>query len=502
MSCGLSLHDLTRVRRSGHLFPNIHTMKKLLLALLFLPAVALGQAPKAFNYQSVVRDALGEPLAGQNVSFRMSIRQGVPPGTVVYQETHNTTTNAHGLANLQVGLGNILVGAFGLIDWSLGSYYLQSELDVNGGSAYVDMGSMQLLSVPYALFAGSSTGGGNTLDGAYDQGGLGAGRAITVDAGEVDLSTATPNGIALRTTHNASGVAILANSLDPNNTFSTVQSATNSTSNIASAVIGSTTGAAWGVSGQVDAAATAESAVYGSNLRTNGGHGVLGIGFNGVVGQTDQSTGNAMYAENFDAIAPLGNGIAVAGSGYWGVVGQDRYLGSEAGAYGVLANGELGATGLKSFIIDHPLDPADRFLKHFSLESNEVLNVYRGNATFDGNGEAVVEMPDYYEHINTDPSYQLTPIGGWMQLYIKEELKDGRFTIAGGTPGGKASWTVHAQRNDPYLQQHPEKRAVEVPKRAGQQGRYFMPSLYGQGDDTRLITAPAGKVEQVPLGVK
>lgn len=54
---------------------------------------------------------------------------------------------------------------------------------MNGGSAYVDMGSMQLLSVPYALFAGSSTGGGNTLDGAYDQGGLGAGRAITVDAG-------------------------------------------------------------------------------------------------------------------------------------------------------------------------------------------------------------------------------------------------------------------------------------------------------------------------------
>ena len=65
MSCGLSLHDLTRVRRSGHLFPNIHTMKKLLLALLFVPAVALGQAPKAFNYQSVVRDALGEPWPGR-----------------------------------------------------------------------------------------------------------------------------------------------------------------------------------------------------------------------------------------------------------------------------------------------------------------------------------------------------------------------------------------------------------------------------------------------------
>lgn len=114
MSCGLSLHDLTRVRRSGHLFPNIHTMKKLLLALLFLPAVALGpgaRRPSTTRAWCAMRWV--NPLAGQNVSFRMSIRQGVPPGTVVYQETHNTTTNAHGLANLQVGLGNILVGAFG-----------------------------------------------------------------------------------------------------------------------------------------------------------------------------------------------------------------------------------------------------------------------------------------------------------------------------------------------------------------------------------------------------
>ncbi|MCB0780471.1 MAG: hypothetical protein KDC03_13245, partial [Flavobacteriales bacterium] len=106
------------------------------------------------------------------------------------------------------------------------------------------------------------------------------------------------------------------------------------------------------------------------------------------------------------------------------------------------------------------------------------------------------------ESINTDASYQLTPVGGWMQLYIKEELRDGRFVIAGGTPGGKASWTVHALRNDPYLQQHPEKRAVELPKREGQKGRYVMPELYGAGPERKLVNGTPEAVEQLPLELR
>ena len=140
------------------------------------------------------------------------------------------------------------------------------------------------------------------------------------------------------------GRGILANSLDPNNTFSTVQSATNSTSNIASAVIGSTTGAAWGVSGQVDAAATAESAVYGSNLRTNGGHGVLGIGFNGVVGRRTKAPGTRCTRRTSTPSRP-GQRHRRGRFGLLGRGGRDRYLGSEAGAYGVLANGEPGRHG-------------------------------------------------------------------------------------------------------------------------------------------------------------
>ncbi|MDX2360903.1 MAG: hypothetical protein QNK23_08865 [Crocinitomicaceae bacterium] len=351
--------------------------------------------------------------------------------------------------------------------------------------------SLQLVGQDLTL-SGSNTvtlpaGGGNTLDDAYDEGGAGAGRTITVDAGEVEIATATASGIALRAENTNTGVAIIADATNASNTFSTIQSSTNSTSNITSAIVGNSNAGAWGVSGQVTATATAESGVYGSNLRTNGGHGVLGIGFNGVVGQTNQSTGNAVYGENFDAVLPLGNGIGAAGKGYWGVVGEDRYLGGVAGAYGVLANGELGATGFKSFIIDHPMDPENKFLRHFSTESNEVLNIYRGNAVFNENGEAIVELPHYYEEININPSYNLTPVGGFAQLFIKEEISNGQFIIGGGTPGLKVSWTVYSQRNDPYMQAHPENAAVELEKREGQKGLYFMPDLYGQPDSKKLI---------------
>lgn len=346
-------------------------------------------------------------------------------------------------------------------------------------------------------------GGGNTLDMAYDQGGAGAGRTINVDAGEVEITTATSNGIGLRVTHSNTGVGILTSSTNAANTFSSIQATTNSSSNVAAAIIGNTDGAAWGVSGQASSTSTAQAAVYGSNLRTNGGHGVYGIGLNGVVGETNYSQGNAMWAENFDAIAPLGNGVGVAARGYWGVVGEDRYLGGVAGAYGVLANGELGATGLKSFIIDHPNDPENKFLKHFSTESNEVLNIYRGNVVLDADGEATVELPDYYGSINKNPSYHLTPIGDKADLYIKEEISENTFKIAGGSSGMRVSWTIYAERNDPYLVKYPEKRNVEVEKREGQKGKYFMPALYNASDDQRILPASGKtKAEQKPMNTE
>jgi hypothetical protein len=168
----------------------------------------------------------------------------------------------------------------------------------------------------------------------------------------------------------------------------------------------------------------------------------------------------------FAGNANPGWGIGVLGEGNW---------------YGVFSNTDFGAAGTKAFTIDHPQDPENKFLKHYSMESPEVLNTYRGNATLDANGEATVTLPSYFEAINRNVSYQLTPIGAAAPgLYIKEEVSNGRFVIAGGAPGMKVSWNIYAERNDAYMQQNPSSREVEPAKKPHQRGLYLMPKLFGQ----------------------
>lgn len=109
--------------------------------------------PQAIKYQAVARNVNGEAITNQNVSFRISILQGSAEGTIVYQETQASTTNQFGLANLNIGNGNIVTGAFNVIDWSKGDYFVKIEFDPKGGDNYSYMGSSQMLSVPYSLYA-------------------------------------------------------------------------------------------------------------------------------------------------------------------------------------------------------------------------------------------------------------------------------------------------------------------------------------------------------------
>jgi uncharacterized protein (TIGR02145 family) len=135
-------------------------MKQTLLtiALLITTVLAYAQVPQGINYQAVVRDAGGNELANQAVSLRMTILENNT--TTVYQETHSATTNGFGLVNLVIGQGTATQGAFNAIDWSTGNYFAQTEADVTGGTNYALMGSQQLMSVPYALYAESAGGVG------------------------------------------------------------------------------------------------------------------------------------------------------------------------------------------------------------------------------------------------------------------------------------------------------------------------------------------------------
>ncbi len=133
-------------------------MKKLLLTFFLLVAVIslLAQAPNSFNYQAVVRDSQGEVLQNQNVSLLISILQGSETGTVVYSETHSKNTNDHGLVSLKIGEGTVETDDFSNISWDNGPYFIKLELDPDGGTSYTEMGTTQLLSVPYALYAGQT----------------------------------------------------------------------------------------------------------------------------------------------------------------------------------------------------------------------------------------------------------------------------------------------------------------------------------------------------------
>jgi len=141
-------------------------MKKvfILLLVLFIAADIMAQAPELIKYQAVARDNGGNVLSNQLVSFRISILQGGSTGTSVYSETHQLTTNDFGLANLNIGNGTIVSGAFSSIDWSSDIHFLQVELDETGGGTYQLMGTSQLLSVPYALHAKTAE---STINGSH-----------------------------------------------------------------------------------------------------------------------------------------------------------------------------------------------------------------------------------------------------------------------------------------------------------------------------------------------
>lgn len=178
-----------------------------------------------------------------------------------------------------------------------------------------------------------------------------------------------------------------------------------------------------------------------------------------------------------------GYGVAIWGDGgNYGVIGGTS-TNAASSNFGMLSLTNSGAFGIKSFIIDYPLDPTQKTLRHFSVESDEVLNMYRGVVTLDANGQATVQLPEYFDAINTNVTYQLTAIGSSQPPYVATEVANNQFGVA-GAPNTKVSWTVHAQRNDPTIQYFEAQsgthyRSAITDKKPNEQGKYLVPQAYG-----------------------
>ena len=158
-----------------------------LLSLILLTTKA--QTPEGINYQGVARNASGNELSNQNIAVKISVLNGSAVGAAIYSETHTVTTNKNGLFTLVIGAGIPTSGTFGSIDWSNGGgKWLQVSMDISGGSSFVLMGTSQLMSVPYAQYAGKvANNGGKSILILTDS--ITDAQAATIIASEVGSNT-------------------------------------------------------------------------------------------------------------------------------------------------------------------------------------------------------------------------------------------------------------------------------------------------------------------------
>jgi murein tripeptide amidase MpaA len=321
-----------------------------------------------------------------------------------------------------------------------------------------------------------------------DAGNVGIG--TTQPTAKCEIQSSGPDQLALGARSSGNGIGVGARA-----------------SGTGSAVLGLALGNGVGVQGQTSAASTSSIGVVGLiggstslppvTLQTDGGIGVVGFSDAGC-GMGGVSGGQGSFGNGVEGQA-RGPGAGIHGLGTTaasvGVYGEGTWAGDFTG--NVAVQGTLYATA-KSFRIDHPLDPANRFLNHCSVESPEMLTVYNGVVVTGDDGLAAVNLPNYFEVLNSDFTYQLTVLGTFAQAIIAREVEDNTFTIRTDRPLTKVSWQVTGVRHDAYA--NANRIAVEEDKADTERGRYLHPELYGLATVGREAVKPIGHIESMLAG--
>lgn len=287
-------------------------MKKILLTAGMMLGCHLvsAQAPEKMSYQAVMRNTSGQLLANQNIGIKVSVLQGSPAGTVVYSERLTGTTNPNGLVSLEIGTGTVLSGTFPSINWASGNYYLKTEIDPTGGTAYTITGTSQLLSVPFAMYAKSSgtSGGSFTLPYTATVNNAGTLLSLTNDGDGTSLE-----GSNNTTTANIAGIRGIVSNVAPGGFSSGVRGINNGTGGLGVGVWGSQAGSGWGVYGStpngLGVYGNATGTGYGVFANSNTGTGLNATSTNGVAANI--SISNNANNNNVINANSVGNGTVV-----------------------------------------------------------------------------------------------------------------------------------------------------------------------------------------------
>ncbi|MFD5270384.1 hypothetical protein [Streptomyces sp. NPDC058335] len=242
------------------------------------------------------------------------------------------------------------------------------------------------------------------------------------------------------------------------------------------------TGAGWGMvmdtgTGRVscrNGLSVTGEAVFDRHFGSRDAPGVLHL-----FGSTVFDTGGGVLA-----LQSGGNVVAVSG-------GHDLFgLGTISPQEKLDVNGNARVAGRVDkagggFRIDHPSDPGNKYLCHSFVESPDMANLYHGVVETDEEGEATVVLPEYFETINRDFRYQLTPVGTLAHAAVTEEIKENRFTLRTDQPGVKVCWQVTGVRQDAWAEAH--RIAVEEDKPLVDRGYYLHPAEHGQPESAGLV---------------
>jgi len=232
---------------------------------------------------------------------------------------------------------------------------------------------------------------------------------------------------------------------------------------------------------------------YGGNAANssgqNGSSAVYGLGGNGDLYTSTTLGGNGVFGEGGIGGGTDGEGGVFFGGDYSTYGDGILATSGSANSWAGLFQGNVGINGLlvgggAAFKIDHPLDPANQYLSHSAVESPDMLDIYNGNVVTDANGDAVVELPEWFESLNRDFRYQLTVIGQFAQAIISSEVANHQFGIKTDKPGVKVSWLVTGVRQDAWANAH--RIPVEEQKSARERGHYLNPELYGAGQEAGI----------------
>ena len=294
-------------------------MKNLLIAFVLILTSTMSlqaQTPQGFNYQATVRNADGALIVNENVNFRFNVQQGSATSDAVFTETHLVSTDGLGQINLTIGDGTAVTGDFSQINWSLGSYFLGIEL--NTGASYVAMGTTQLLSVPFALYAENSGAEASDFQSVLDMG----------TNADLVVSEENLSGIELSTT---GGVT-------ENNDYTGISSSINGTNGRNIAVSGESNGINLhrnygfrGIASNAEVTNTGVQGIADSAIGTN--FAVWGIAKNAVDGKDNRGVMGHAYTPT-----PTGNNYGVSG---W--VGGSEVVNIALGGYADAASSTDGS---------------------------------------------------------------------------------------------------------------------------------------------------------------